>query len=584
MTRPGRSGGDVRNVYEVLRRFDPGGGRAIVVISGLSFVNGIAEAGILTLVTSAAVATTGKTNSKSLAFIHVDGAARLYLALALLLVSTIGGYAVARIGASVTARSALEARQQLLTSYHEASYEQKASNRISSLQEALTTYVDRFTTAFSSLISVVGASLNLASFGIMAIVINARTALALVAVGALVVTVQRPLSRLTKRASGALARKRDSYAEGATESVLLARELAVFGVAGRASERLLALDREVSEQFRQTRFLGTLGPRIYQTSAFALTIGGLAILDHARIDNLASVAAVALIVLRSLSYGQALLASMQGVAEYRPYLNRLIRLIDAYEAEPRHRGTTGIGPLQEIRFSGTTFAYEPTTPVLRDVDVVIRSGETIGVVGPSGAGKTTLANLLLRLYEPTAGSISVNGVELAEVDDEEWHRRTALVPQEPRLVHGTIADNITFLRPISEAAVQQAAGEANVANFIAGLPLGFDAPVGELGQGLSGGQRQRICIARALAGQPDLLVLDEPTSALDGESEAAIQRTLEDLQGKVTMVIVAHRLSTLAICDRIIVINDGRVAAIGTPDELRESSPYYREALGHAGL
>ena len=438
--------------------------------------------------------------------------------------------------------------------------------------------------AFTSLIAMLTSALNLASFAVIALIINVRAVGALVVVGGLVLAVQRPVTRRTKRASRALVAQREAYAQGATESVLLARELAVFGTSRAASDQLMELDQKVATQFERTRMLSTLTPRLYQVSAFSLIIAVLAVLSSAEISDLAGVAAVALILLRSLTYGQLLLTSAQSVAEFRPYLDSLTKLIDSYQAAPRHRGTTPVGELETIEFKGTNFAYEATTPVLRDVDLAIRSGETIGIVGPSGAGKTTLVNLLLRLYEPTCGSILVNGVDITAVDDVEWHRRTAIVPQEPRLVHGTIRENIRFLRDIDHAAVERAANEANIGPFIAGLAEGFDAPVGELGGGLSGGQRQRICIARALAGNPDLLVLDEPTSALDGESEAAVQHTLEALKGRVTMVIVAHRLSTLAICDRIVVVNDGTIAAVGSPAELRDSSPYYREALGHAGL
>ena len=173
---------------------------------------------------------------------------------------------------------------------------------------------------------------------------------------------------------------------------------------------------------------------------------------------------------------------------------------------------------------------------------------------------------------------------LSKVDDQEWHRNTAIVPQEPRLLAGTIGDNIQFLRDFTPDALHRAADEAHIGSFVRTLQHGFASPVGELGQGLSGGQRQRICIARALAGGPQLLVLDEPTRALDGESESAVQATLTALSGRVTMLLVAHRLSTLSICDRIMVVDKGQITALGTPAELRDSSPYYREAMTHAGL
>ncbi len=159
------------------------------------------------------------------------------------------------------------------------------------------------------------------------------------------------------------------------------------------------------------------------------------------------------------------------------------------------------------------------------------------------------------------------------------------MPQDPLLFTGTVAENIRFFRPdLDEEALHHAAAQANVLKDITALPHGFDTHLGERGSQLSGGQRQRLSIARALVGRPELLILDEPTSALDGESEALIRQTLSDLQGRVTIVIIAHRMSTLDLCDVILVVEDGRVTAQGTPQELREHSAFYRRALSVAGL
>lgn len=570
---------DLRHAVAVLRRFDQHAVRNLSVIGGLSFLAGAAEAGILALVTSVAVDATTDNASSGL-----SSGTRLWMALALVFLSFLIGTMLARISATVSANSSERARQQLLWSFHDASYERKAQDRAATLQEALTTYVDRFATGFAAMLNLVSASLSLCSFAVMAVLIDVRTALAMVVVGMLIVFIQRPAGARTKVASRALVARRAEYARGATESVLLARELAVFGTSAAARDELLALDRNVADQFRRTKFLAAMTPRVYQTVAFLLVVGGLAVVSKQAGGDITAVAAVALILLRALSYGQALLSGAQQLAEYRPYLTGLTDLLDSYHSDRQTPGTKRIGTIETIRFDGVQFAYDPGQPVIDSLDLSISRGQTIGVIGPSGAGKTTFVNLLLRLYAPTGGSISVNEANLEELDDTEWHRQVAIVPQDPRLIHGTVADNIRFLRPISDDAVRSAAAAANIAEFIEHLPAGYDSPVGELGSGLSGGQRQRICIARALAGSPELLVLDEPTSALDGESEKAIQHTLESLSGRVTMVIVAHRLSTLSICDRIAIIDRGRLLAFGTPEDLRESSPYYREALSHAGL
>ncbi|HEX2578721.1 MAG TPA: ABC transporter ATP-binding protein [Aquihabitans sp.] len=576
--------GDVRHAVDVLRRFDRHAALSLATIGGLSFLGGVAEAGVLAMVTSVAVATTGDGSAQDLLGLDLSVGVRLWAALGLLAVNAVIGVLLAHVSSTVAARSSENARRQLLQAFHHASYERKAGERLGTLQEALTTYVDRFTSGFLALLGVVSALLSLVSFAVAAVVINVTASLALLVVGALVIGVQRPANRRTKGASAALTSQRAVYTQGATESVLLARELAVFGVSGRASDRLLEMDHEVAAQFRRTKFLAGVTPRVYQTTAFLLAIGGLALVSRSEVRDLAGVAAVALILLRSLSYGQALLTTTQQVAEYRPYLDNLVERLESYRSRPRERGTEAVGPLQEICLQGVGFSYAGGPPVVDGLDLTIHAGETIGVVGPSGAGKTTLVNLVLRLYEPTEGQILVNGVPLGRVEDDEWHRRTAIVPQEPRLLHGTVADNIRFLRDLDDEAIEQAARQAHVADFVGLLPQGYDAPVGELGQGLSGGERQRVCIARALAGRPDLLVLDEPTSALDGGAEATVQRTLQGLKGSVTMVIVAHRLSTLAICDRIVVVDGGRVAAVGTPEDLRRDSAYYRDALEHAGL
>lgn len=508
----------------------------------------------------------------------------LAASLGLLALNLLLSIVLARTVSDTSTRASLAARQELLEAFHLASYQRKSQDRVAALQEALTTYVDRFTLAFGSLTSFFAAILNLASFALAAIVVSPLAAIALAVIGVLLVVVLRPTTQRTRSAGRALARQRRTYAEGATESVLLARELSVFGVADVAGRRLQTLDAAVGADFWRMKFLSTLTPRIYQIIAFTLAVSGLFVLTGLEVEDLTAIGAVALLVIRSLSYGQQILISMQQLSEHRPYVDRLMAMMESYESEPRHAGTVAAGPIDDIELRAVGFAYPDGAPALTDLHLTISAGETVGVVGPSGAGKSTLVNLLLRLYEPSSGQILINGIELREVLDDEWHRRTAIVPQDPRLVHGTIADNIRFFRDLDDVTVEQAAAEANIAEFVRSLPDGYDSPVGELGLGLSGGQRQRICIARALAGHPDLLVLDEPTSALDGESEAAIQRTLEALKGRVTMVIVAHRLSTLTICDRLVILRNGSLAGAGTATELADSSPYYREALRLAGL
>lgn len=575
---------DAGRILRVLSRYHPRARRSMAGISLLSFLAGLAEAGALVSITTVAIATTTGDDTVSLGSLDLGTRVVLLASAGLLVANLLLSLALARLVATTSTDASLAARQELLTAFHEASYQRKSQDRVAALQEALTTYVDRFTVAFGSLTNLYAAVLNLASFALAAVLVSPLASVALAVIGLLMVLVLRPATARTRVAGRALASQRRSYAEGATESVLLARELAVFGVAEQAGSRLRVLDEAVGRDFWRVKYLSVMTPKVYQVLAFALAVGGLFVLTEIDVSDLTAIGAVVLLVVRSLSYGQMVLTSLQQLSEHRSYVDELTQMMTSYEENPRHPGATPVGPLERIDLRDVSFAYPGAAPALQHLDLHLEAGEAIGVVGPSGAGKSTLVNVLLRLYEPSSGEILVNGTPLREVQDAEWHRRTAIVPQDPRLIHGTIADNIRFFRPLDDEAVAQAGREANIDEFVRSLPDGYDAMVGELGTGLSGGQRQRICIARALAGHPDLLVLDEPTSALDGESEAAVQRTLEGLRGRVTMVLVAHRLSTLSICDRLVVLRDGAVAADGTAAELAESSPYYREAMRLAGL
>ncbi len=204
----------------------------------------------------------------------------------------------------------------------------------------------------------------------------------------------------------------------------------------------------------------------------------------------------------------------------------------------------------------------------------------MGIIGPSGGGKTTLADLLLRLIEPTRGEIYIDGKHIKEIELGSWRRRIMYVPQEPFLLNGTIKENILFFGDFSQESIEAAAEQAQIHDFISSLPKGYDTPVGERGTRLSGGERQRIALARSLARDPDILVLDEATSAVDAESERAIHTTLQRLHGSKTIIIIAHRLRTVSDADNLLIIEDGVITEQGSPQELaRRADSYYSRML-----
>lgn len=260
------------------------------------------------------------------------------------------------------------------------------------------------------------------------------------------------------------------------------------------------------------------------------------------------------------------------------------RLVELLEAEPQISPPANPVALPEppqgrVVFDNVTFKYpsRPNSAALQNFSLTIEPGQSVALVGPSGAGKSTVFQLLLRFYDPQAGHILLDGVDLSQADPQALRQRMALVPQDPVIFGTSGRENIRYGRPeAGDDDVMQAARDAAAHDFITALPDGYDTFLGEKGLRLSGGQKQRISIARAVLRNPSVLLLDEATSALDSENERLVQAGLERLMQGRTTLIIAHRLATVINADRIAVIEEGRIVATGTHDELLTTSPLYK--------
>lgn len=566
------------NVWVDLRAFLLGSGRrGLLLLSVESLIAALLEAGLLVLVVTAAlsIADGGEPAAGLQLPLPLVGNLELTTQLALIIAAGAGlvmlalHIHVAQLNARLSAGVLREARHRIVRAYSGASWARQAEDREGALQEAVSTLSIQTSLLVMHVANLLAALLGLASLLTVAMFVDPVVTLGVLGLGGMLFFVLRPVGRLTNRRSRDFVKRNSEFAEATSEWGGLAMEFRVFGVADAQAERLIGRSNEVSDALARTRFTSRMGAELYRDLAVLFLVGAVAILHTADDVELAGVGAVVLLIVRGLAYAQMTNYALQQVREQSPNLEAMLERIRSLEAAAAPGGSKTVKTLGLIEIDSVSYEYEHGRPGVKNVSLTIQPGEVVGIVGPSGGGKSTLVQLLLRLRTPTSGIIRVSGLPYEEICTSNWNQLVAMVPQDSRLFRGSVAENISFLRPeVTTDVVVAAARAAHVFEDINLLPERFDTQLGPRGAGLSGGQRQRVAIARALAGQAPLLILDEPTSALDVRSEQLLQRTIEELRGDVTMVIVAHRLTTLASCDRVVAMANGRVKAVGSLDEV----------------
>ena len=436
------------------------------------------------------------------------------------------------------------------------------------------------------IVDVITTALTLAGIIVMVFLINWRLAgLTFVALPAFVLAARlfgREVHKIATRAQRQVA----SLTALIKESVIGARVIRAFVQEGREEQRFDRVnERTFQANYGIRRLIAVEVSLVSLLTALALVLvlwaGAQYVARHEMTPGslLAFLGYLALAMDPAMSLTRLYSEARQAMAG----LERVYELLDVPETVRDAPGAIPMPRLQgRVRFTHVSLAYEPDRLALRDITFEVQPGEHVAIVGPSGAGKTSLVYLIPRFYDPTGGSVEIDGVDLRRVKVASLRAQIGLVPQETILFAGTIAENIAYGRPrASRAEIEEAARVANAHGFIAALARGYETDLGEDGKQLSGGQRQRLALARAVLNNPAMYILDEATSALDAESEEAIQEAMARLTERRTTFIVAHRLSTVRSADRIIVMLDGQIVETGRHDELAShEGPYSRLVRG----
>ena len=549
----------------------------------LSLVEGLIEAAILTVF--ARVALTAVTAGADGVEIPLVGERSTSVTLTvlgiLILIRLIIGALVAVALGHLQFQMVTAIRSQVVMSYSRGSWRSQSDLDEGGLQQLLVTLPNSASSTLSGLLTHFGHLLIMVAMLGYALFADPVLTLALIAaiVGASLAFI--PLRRWIKSRSGRVLDRQRSLSTAATELSALKFEVQAFGIGERISRPLRNLIVVEGRLARRVSVVKSMVVPLYTTMTYSAVAVGLVILQGTSADGLNDVGPILLVVLRSLAYGQGIQQAAVAIASLMPILDFLRNQVESFDSHRVDWGSKSLEGIDFIRLDDVSYAYsEADGPALRDAFVTVTRGERIGIVGPSGSGKSTLVRLLLGLVVADTGNVLVNETPIHEHDREMWSQRIGVVPQAAQVVHGSLADNLRMYRDgISDDDLWWALGVADLTGEVRSMPNELNTMIGAGARALSGGQQQRLAIARAFATRPDLVVMDEPTSSIDAMSEAAVSDAIERLPEDVTVVIVSHRMRILRGCDRLIVVEGGRITANGPPERVLESSQYLVDAL-----
>jgi ATP-binding cassette subfamily B protein len=589
LRKPGggrRRGNDVA-VLSVWREIRPVAHLRTTAIVGLAILGaaaGLLEAALVAVVASAAlsVATAEDATVKLPlgALDDLSAGGLLVVGVALALGTLALGYLIQRSLARIYATTVATLRAQAFAEYLHADWSVQSSEPDGVFLSYLVTHIPRVATVATALITLLTSGVTLLVFVLAALALSPAAAAGGIALVALLGLAFRPLQARARSIGAETAVVTRQLFGSMVESIGATREIKVFGAEEPVIDVVTRQIDEVEEPAYRSRLLGAIVPVLYQRAVFLLILAALAVVRLLDLGNLGAVGAALLLVLRGLQQAQVIQSSQQQIAECRPWIGELETRRASFRTGRRPRGTEQLGAVAQIELRGAGLVYPDGTVAFRELDLTLPRGELLGIVGPSGSGKTSLAEVIAGLRMPTTGAYEVNGLPAGDYTAESWAQQVAFVSQFAQVVTGSVFHNVAFFRDrVTPEQVRRSAVRAHLEPEVDAMPEGFDTTIADRGErSLSGGQKQRLAIARALAGDPSLVVLDEPTSALDHEAEEAIVETVRELRNHATVVVIAHRLSTLRHCDRVLVLEDGRPTSLGPGADLVSQSDFLSRA------
>lgn len=461
-------------------------------------------------------------------------------------------------------------RSSLLHLTFSANWPFLSAQRVGHLDQMLTTEVGNSSAMLLYLGNGIFVLVNLIVYSVLVFNISPTIAALAVFFGAVIFFAFMPLMQKTRMTSEKMVHWNKELAHYANEHIIGAKTLKAMRLEEPALSRGTFLAEKMRGLFLRISFLKNIAGALVQLAGVFFVVGLFIFLYKTSVFQFASFAVAVYALNKVFSNIQFAQSSAHAISMQVPYLESLLRHVD--EAALNNEKETGHADFsftRELMFNRVQFAYPGKDIALSSVSFSVKKGEMVGIIGPSGAGKTTLVDLLLRLITPQKGTISIDGKDIRDIGLLTWREHIGYVSQEAFLLNDTIENNICFYdAAMTMADIVEAARFANIYDFIDSLPEKFKTVVGERGVRLSGGQKQRIALARVLARKREILVLDEATSALDNESEVLIQKAIEGLRGKMTVLIIAHRLSTIMHTDRVLVLEHGVIVEEGVPEAL----------------